>query len=290
MESNSEIVKLIDNQNDHFNKVRQTADAAIDARFLVDMTDVVLQKNTRLILGNESIALSMDEFVSKCITFMKFGGPGGEGDDAPTATQARRRVRAQDDEEDEGDEGDALAWEYLGEKACYPHTRRPPAPAFLLGPLSVQKKQRAPTQRSARLRKDTQAVATRPQELQAEDIERNEKSTLTHMCRSIREQLTKHNIDGNKLAEEEANQIPQDVDDDEADSLMRGIMKKHRLADNNEVPFFDFAVNPQSFGQTVENFFYISFLIKDGFVRIGYDGNGQPTLREYLSTCSISHN
>ncbi|KAJ3152025.1 nuclear protein [Geranomyces variabilis] len=34
------------------------------------------------------------------------------------------------------------------------------------------------------------------------------------------------------------------------------------------IPFFKFIINPESFGQTVENLFYLSFLIRDGKVQI----------------------
>ncbi|KAI8586561.1 Nse4 C-terminal-domain-containing protein [Geranomyces variabilis] len=37
------------------------------------------------------------------------------------------------------------------------------------------------------------------------------------------------------------------------------------------IPFFKFIINPESFGQTVENLFYLSFLIRDGKVQINED-------------------
>ena len=33
-------------------------------------------------------------------------------------------------------------------------------------------------------------------------------------------------------------------------------------------PLYDTLINPKDFGQTIENFFYLSFLIKDGHVKI----------------------
>ena len=101
---------------------------------------------------------------------MRSGRPLGENDGEPVSTQARRnrrRTGAESDEEELGeDDGDALAWEILGEKACFPNNRRPAVPGFLLGPLSVQKRVRASQPRAARLRRDTQAPVTKPQELQ----------------------------------------------------------------------------------------------------------------------------
>ncbi|KAJ3273302.1 nuclear protein, partial [Blyttiomyces sp. JEL0837] len=42
--------------------------------------------------------------------------------------------------------------------------------------------------------------------------------------------------------------------------------------------FFEFAINPESFSQSVENLFYVSFLIRDGSARIDIDESGQPVL------------
>ncbi|WFD33328.1 hypothetical protein MCUN1_000141 [Malassezia cuniculi] len=42
------------------------------------------------------------------------------------------------------------------------------------------------------------------------------------------------------------------------------------------VNLFRFALNPESFGNTVENLFYLSFLIRDGKAAIFYDDNNEP--------------
>lgn len=40
------------------------------------------------------------------------------------------------------------------------------------------------------------------------------------------------------------------------------------------VNLFEFAINPNDFGQSVENMFYVSFLVKDGRagIQVGADG------------------
>ena len=57
-------------------------------------------------------------------------------------------------------------------------------------------------------------------------------------------------------------------------------MDKYGMSDDGGVQFFRFVVNPKSFGQTVENLFYTSFLIRDGSVAISKDSNMLPTLRK----------
>ena len=55
-------------------------------------------------------------------------------------------------------------------------------------------------------------------------------------------------------------------------------MKRAHLASNGDVSLFEFAINPDSFGQTVENLFYISFLIREGSLAVAKDDDGLPTL------------
>jgi hypothetical protein len=44
------------------------------------------------------------------------------------------------------------------------------------------------------------------------------------------------------------------------------------------VSLLDFAINPRDFGQTVENLFYISFLVREGNAKIIKDEEGLPLL------------
>ena len=145
--------------------------------------------------------------------------------------------------------------------------------------MSVEKKVRN-TQRTARQRRDPVSALARPEEIQEKDLERNESSNLTSLCGSIKDILDSLLKKGG-----EAIQIGLTDEMDEAEEL--DLFKKNHLATNYEVPLFEFAVNPKSFGQTVENLFYVSFLVKDGFVKISFDDDGLPTLRERFDFLNI---
>ena len=51
--------------------------------------------------------------------------------------------------------------------------------------------------------------------------------------------------------------------------------------DEDGINMFRFALNPESFSDSVENLFYISFLIRDGKAAIIEDTEGDPILRTY---------
>lgn len=185
--------------------------------------------------------------------------------------------RRDEDSEEEGaeefDEGDAFNWEWLGRQACFPNNVRPPVPGFLLGPLSVQKKVRKATQRRERLQRQDPRDATRPEEMKAQDFSKSANSDLTTLCTRIRELLVRTQVEGQKKV---ADEMTDDISDEDA----RELLTKHGVADDEGVPFFHFVMNPKSFGQTVENLFYVSFLIKEGKAAIGNDTNMLPTIRK----------
>lgn len=213
--------------------------------------------------------MDLDQFVSKCIYFMKSGGYRHGEDDAPA-------IGVAEDEED--DTGDGLNWALFGRRACFPSNKRPPTASFLLGPLSVQKKVRT-TQRRATQRRAPVGPATRPQEVKEGDITQSENSNLTHLVKGIMSKLAKHIETAADAASEELEAIPEDERTDEDYSAA---FARHRVAqtpdDEAAVHLFDFAINPTDFGQTVENLFYISFLVREGNARIVKDDDGLPLL------------
>lgn len=231
--------------------------------------DLSAKRTTLLNLGDATTGIDVDDFVGKCITFMRRGPRDGV-----SLTQRRRPQDNSDEDENEGfDEGDSFNWEWLGRQVCFRNNVRPPVPGFLLGPLSVQKRARKATQRRERLQRLDPRNAIRPEELKAQDLEKAENTNLTTHCKNIRELLVRTQNEGEGLVEQEDTE-------GKSEGEIRKLMWKHGIADDLGVPFFHFVVNPRSFGQTVENIFYVSFLIRDGAAGIGNDHSGLPTLRE----------
>jgi len=261
--------------------VKQTSVATVDSRLLVNVGDLAYKKINTMSMGDTSTAIDVDDFLSKCITYMKTTTTN-----LPTATQSTQRRRqhgrqnnnnnTDSDQEGEEEEHGELDFAHLGASLCFPASSRPCLSSFLLGPLSVQKKQRLPTQRRAtqRAANTDQSQASRPISLNQQELDHQESLTLTNICSNIASLLSRTQSQGEKLVEQEVASLPSDP----TEPQLRKIMAKHNMADNGGVPLFNFCINPKSFGQTVENFFYISFLIKEGKVGLDFDEDEWPTL------------
>lgn len=260
-----------------FNKVRMTADAVLDAHLLTSVTDLSSkQLKNSVNQGNHGIGVDLDQFVSRCIFFMKEGRPPGAKEDTQPISRRPRQTQMDDaDEEGDGD-GEGLDWAFLGRHACFPSNTRPPLSSFLLGPLSVQKRVRNTTRR-ARQQRQPVGPATRPQEIKLSEMEKSEGSNLTHQVKTVGERLKNHINKASEMVDNDPT-----VTDDPTDEEMEAVFRRHRVCatQNQEaaVSLFDFAINPSSFGQTVENLFYISFLIREGAAKVETDADGLPLL------------
>jgi hypothetical protein len=263
-------------------KVKQTSDAVMEAKALVYASELATKRLDNSLYGNTDVGLDVDQFVSKCIFFMKNGGNTTD-ENAGSATQARNRRQAAtqaEDDDDDDDAGDGLDWAILGREACFPCNRRPAVSSFLLGPLSVQKRARAVTARRGKSQRQPTGPGTRPQELTQADLQQSENSNLTHVVKGIRSRLQQH-IE--TASQELESQLDESATELEVDLACRE-QRVYQTPGENEaaVSLFDFVVNPKSFGQTVENIFYTSFLIKEGNLRVLHSDEGLPLLGEYL--------
>ncbi|KAK4686799.1 non-structural maintenance of chromosomes element 4, partial [Tremellales sp. Uapishka_1] len=117
--------------------------------------------------------------------------------------------------------------------------RSPPSPRSY-GPLSVQHQKRTMAKRAKRAEL---APETRPQEsLSATQNQGNKNDTVGNVV-----------VVGKTLMK--------------LDPERKGI------------PFYKLVINPDSFGQTIENMFYTSFLVHEGKVRMTVDEDGEMTIR-----------
>ncbi|CAK7203799.1 hypothetical protein SEUCBS139899_006547 [Sporothrix eucalyptigena] len=201
-----------------------------------------------------------------------------------------------DDSESSGDEGagddeeggvvrrrvwEPLDWEHFGRFACLPRTRRAALARFLprMPPLNDDKA-RVQRKRTAALRlEDLREV--RPEVLRADELAATKKNEniLTTLATDILQQLRRAVARGSELVRRiHESGLADGEDDDERDETVRQLLGKIGIHSNGGVDLIRFAVNPLSFSQTVENLFYISFLVRDGRAGLTYDHTGLPSI------------
>jgi len=188
-------------------------------------------------------AFDIDDFVSKLITFMggRRAGGGGGGDHPPGQSGGGGNMMAVDVDEDDDEEDDD-------------DDDDEPLDWERIGRKALAKSRRVPIMDfmlgPLAVEQKKRAVAKRarfeknkaderkPQELREEDIARSENET------------TKHVIDIRNLLMEQ----------------------------NGPVNLFRFVINPSDFAQSVENMFYLSFLIRDGECALEIEEDGEPVI------------
>lgn len=283
--NSSKIADLLRDLEVYNQQIKGTGEAMLDASILTSIIDMNLRRVAFLTAGNLGNGVDGDELVSKCKQYMRrTAGLTDDEHDALTSTQRGRRrssmrrgATSDDDGSDDDDDngGDMLNWAHLGQYACIPNLRRPALSGFLLGPLSIQKKMRKVVIRTAPLRvRDLQEV--RPEVLSTEDLAKNENNDLTAICNQILKQLDRVQ----KSAIRQVETIY--ADDDKGDEDVEAAMEQLGLTAGGNIDLVRFCVNPKSFGQTVENMFYVSFLIREGKVKVDYEANGLPSLCEFV--------
>jgi hypothetical protein len=74
------------------------------------------------------------------------------------------------------------------------------------------------------------------------------------------------------------------------DDMVHNVMTVQRLLEERDkgegINFLELVINPDDYGQTVENIFYASFLIKEGSAGIQVDEDGQIVIRMSAGTNS----
>lgn len=305
---------VLDESADLLKQTRQTTEAAIDAALVIRISELAYKRTTHFLADRtDDTGVNLEDFAARCKDYMRFGR-GLADPNSPDLSRAQRRRRriealahrrggddseqgavAGDGGDDDGDvEGDAanndgeggeggqrwekLDWDHFGQYACLPHTRRPGLARFLpRAALPADDKTRVLRKRTAALRlHELQEV--RPQVLRADDLGVSQNSDLTTLANDILRQLHQATEQGQEQVQSAYNELEENEDEGADGSILQRLMDRYGIRSDGGVDLIRFAVNPRSFAQTVENFFYISFLVRDGRVGLAYDDNGLPSI------------
>ncbi|KAF3088089.1 nuclear protein [Orbilia oligospora] len=131
-----------------------------------------------------------------------------------------------------GDASDGHDWAYLGREVATPAMRTAKTSDFMYGPMGVQKRQRVIKERKKAVRRRPEEFI-RPIDLDEKQIARNENSTTKNVV-----------------------------------TIKTSLKEYFERTGEDVINYFEFVINPESYSQTIENMFYLAFLVKDGRVAI----------------------
>ena len=122
----------------------------------------------------------------------------------------------------------------------------------------------------------------RPESLTSNDLNFSNENDLKAVCGRLHDDLLEH------CERADAALLRAGITDlEQLDSeIGRSVLRKSRISATGGPNLLEYALDPQDFGRTVENLFYISFLIKEGKLGVQNDDDGLPTLCEYMTHLS----
>jgi hypothetical protein len=136
------------------------------------------------------------------------------------------------------------------------------------------------TQRRAQEQIDP-SLAVKPNELKQQDLGDQENVNLAFMCSTINKLLADILEERNAAASAElAEMLAETGQPEPSFDQVKEAAANHGITDDGGLNLFQVCINPRSFGQSVENLFYISFLVRDGNIGLQVDSRQVPSLRE----------
>ncbi|TGZ84683.1 hypothetical protein EX30DRAFT_313391 [Ascodesmis nigricans] len=225
------LFNLLVSADSAFKNVKQTTDATLDARFLVSALNLTTKRVLNLNVGASGVCIDIDEFVSKCKFQM-------QSDLA--ACHGHRRGEGVDDGDIDIIGG--LPWDLFSIHHGFPSSRRPALSDHLLGPLAIQKKYRVMKERRKGLGRRKLETEVRPTEMTGSENETHAQASAMAKVYNTHRALTEY-------------------------------FENHATEDEleNGMNLFKVVINPKSFSQTIENIFYVSFLVKEGNIAVWTD-------------------
>ncbi|BGP33653.1 hypothetical protein JCM10296v2_005457 [Rhodotorula toruloides] len=238
-----ELADKISSANVLFKRVDRPSEAVLDSKVLIATSEAGALKARQLKIDAD--AFDTNEFIARLVKFM--GGQANARGARRKRTRGKRAAESDEDELDDDDEVEfdrPIKWIKVG-RVLAAQSRRPAPFDFMYGPLAIEvKEKKARTQRAKN--QIDEAEKMRPEELQADDVAKNENET-------------------GKVTAKIAKRLQE-------------------VAGDRGIPFLEFIINPHSFAQSVENAFFFSFLVREQKAAIEVDEDeSSPTYGDTIA-------